>query len=334
MTTIGIVGVGYFGPNYARILSSHPKVKFAWCCDLNEEALRKMKRLYPDVQTTTKISDLVADETLDAVIIVTPAQTHSQMIEVFLNAGKDVLVEKPLTTASKDAVRLCKLAKKNKRILMVDHTFVFNAAIARLQSMVAKGELGDIRYLHGQYNALGPIRRDVSAMWDLPHFFYTFDFILGKTPKAVTAIGRSYLQKDMEDIVFVTLEYPGNIIANISCSWIDPVKIRKFVVVGSKKMASFNDMQPEGKLSIFDKGVDVVGDPNFANLQLVVRHGDVLIPNIQLNEPLGKCVDEFVVSIQKRSQPSIKAEDGLQLVRTLEAAQKSITQNGKRIEIV
>ncbi len=333
MQSVGIIGVGYWGPNYARILSSLSNVEFRWCCDLNETALSKMQTLYPKTKTTTKMSDLLTDDTLDAVIVVTPAQTHADIVKKFLESGKHVLVEKPLTTSTSHAKKLIEISKKKRKILMVDHTFVFNSAVSHLQKIIKSGELGKILYGYGEYNALGPIRKDVSAMWDLPHFLYVANFLFESTPTHVSANGRSFYQKGMEDVVFITLEYPDKSIFNLSCSWIDPVKIRKFTLVGNKKMAVFDDMVHEGKLTIFDKGVEVSKDPNFANLGLILRNGDVTIPFVPQKEPLTQVVLTFLEACTKGKLDISTAKDGLSLVQILEAAQKSLDSNGKKIKL-
>lgn len=332
MKSIGIVGVGYWGPNYARILSTIDSVNFSWCADLNAQALSRMKKTYPTVKTTTSITDLLRDDSLDAVIIVTPAQTHFDLVKQFLLAGKDVLVEKPITTTASQGDELVALAKKHKRILMVDHTFVFNRSVQTLKTAIEEGKLGKLLYAHGQYNALGPIRYDVSAMWDLPHFIYVAQYLFGAQAKRVSAVGKSYFQKDKEDVVFLTMEFPNKILFNLSCSWIDPVKVRKLTLVGDQKMAAVDDMMSE-KLTFFDKGVQTQTDPNFAKLQLVVRNGDVTTPYIPPNEPLRDAVGCFLTALETRKLEQSTAVDGVNLVRVLEAAQESLKTNGASVSI-
>jgi predicted dehydrogenase len=330
---IGIVGVGYWGPNYSRVINDLENVNLTWCCDINKVALAKFSKYYPQVKTSDSLTPLLENKTLDAVIIVTPAQNHFDLTKKFLSAGKDVLVEKPLTSNLKDAEILVGLADKEKRILMVDHTFEFNSAIIRLKQLMDNDELGKIYYIYGNYNALGPIRRDVSALWDLPHFVYVVNFLLGKKPVSVSATGKDYLQKGMEDVVFATFEYPEDILFNLNCSWIDPVKVRKLIVVGERKMALFDDMQPEEKLIIYDKGVELNSDPNFANLQLVLRYGDTTIPKLELKEPLKEVISTFIKAVSTRSLIKSDGMDGLNLVKALSAAQESLEKNGKKMLI-
>lgn len=330
---LGIIGLGYWGPNYARVINQLENSTLSWCCDINKLALSKFSKLYPQVKVTDNIEDLLKDQSLNAVIIVTPAQNHYELTKKFLLSNKDVLVEKPLTDSLADAQSLVKLAKNKNRILMVDHTFEFNSAIKKLKQLINDGELGKIYYIYGNYNALGPIRRDVSAMWDLPHFIYVVNFLLDKNPMWVSATGKDYLQKGMEDVVFLNFEYPDDILLNLNCSWIDPVKVRKLVIVGEKKMAVFDDMQQEDKLIIFDKGVQLNQDPNFANLQIVVRTGDTVIPKIERTEPLKEVVLNFIQAINSRSIKISDAQDGLNLIKALSAAQESLQKMGKRIWI-
>lgn len=328
---VGIVGLGYWGPNFARIISQMEDVNLSWCCDINNIALAKFSKLYPHVKTSNSIELLLSDSQLDGVIIVTPAQEHFKIANSFLKAGKDILVEKPLTDNLKEARALVKIAKAKKRILMVDHTFIFNGAIKKLKELIDKDELGKIYHIYGNYNALGPIRRDVSAMWDLPHFIYIVNFLLGTSPIWVQAAGKDYLQKGNADVVFLTFEYPKDILFNLNCSWMDPVKVRKLVVVGERKMVIFDDMESEEKIKIYNKGIDLSSDPNFANLQLVVRHGDTLIPKLELDEPLKEALKKFIESIKTRENNFSNGIDGLNLISALHFAQLSLQKKGKRI---
>lgn len=331
--SVAIIGLGYWGPNYAKILVSLDNINLKWCCDNNKAALSRFSKLYPNVQTSDDVKILLNDPSLDAVIIVTPAQNHFEIARKFLEKGTDVLVEKPLTYNLQQSKQLVKLAKFKKRILMVDHTFLFNSAVIKLKDLIDSKELGKIYYIYGNYNALGPIRKDVSAMWDLPHFIYVVNYILGNSPIWVQAHGRDYLQKGMDDVVFLNFEYPNKILVNLNCSWIDPVKVRKLVIVGQKKMVVFDDMEPEEKIKIYDKGVEITTDPNFAELQLIVRNGDTLIPKLEIKEPLKEVVLEFKRSIQSGKNNFSNGTDGLKLVQILTCSQESLRKDGKRVPV-
>lgn len=327
-----LIGVGYWGPNYARILSDLDDVDFLYCCDTNQVALQKMKRLYPQIKITKYLKKIIDDPRIDCVIVVTPAQTHYSITEKLLNSNKHVLVEKPLTTKVKEAEKLVALAKKRNRLVAIDHTFKFNAGIRKLKDLIEKGELGKIYYMYGLYNALGPIRKDVSAMWDLsPHFIYTANFLLDSTPLSVLARGKDVLIKGMDDVVFLTFEYKNGVLFNLHSSWLDPLKVRQLVVIGSKKMAVFDDVSVDGKLRIYDKSAVVDGDPNFAKLNIILRVGDVVIPKLDNIEPLKEIVLDFVKSVRENKKPFVSCEEGLETVEALVAAQKSLDKQGKLI---
>jgi len=320
-----LIGVGYWGPNYTRILSELDDVELLWCCDTNKKALDKMQRLYPRIKITTNILDILVDEKVDCVIVVTPAQTHYEIVRAVLNANKNVLVEKPLTLSVSEAKDLVKLSRKKKKILTVDHTFKFNSGIRKLKELIDKGELGKIYYMYGLYNALGPIRKDVSAMWDLsPHFIYTANYLLNAKPISVLARGRDLLIKGMDDVVFLTFEYDNGVLFNLHSSWLDPLKVRQLVIIGSKKMAVFDDVSTDSKLQIYDKSVTVDGDPNFAKLNVILRVGDMIVPKLENKEPLREVVLDFIKSANEDKKPFISAEEGLETVIILDAAQKSL----------
>lgn len=327
-----LVGVGYWGPNYARILSELDNARFLWCCDKNKEALAKMQRLYPAIKITKKISDILKDPKVDSVIVVTPAQTHYQIAKDALDAKKHVLVEKPLTTSVLEAKELVALSKKKKRVLAVDHTFKFNPGIKKLKELISSGELGKIYYMYGLYNALGPIRKDVSAMWDLsPHFIYTANYLLDSKPISVLGRGRDLLIKGMDDVVFLTFEYENGVLFNLHSSWLDPLKVRQLVIIGSKKMAVFDDVSSDAKLKIYDKSAQVDKDPNFAKLNVILRVGDMIVPKLENLEPLKEVVLDFVKSITRNKRPFTPCEEGLDTVVALVAAQQSLENQGKMV---
>lgn len=326
-----LVGVGYFGPNYARILSELDNADLVWCCDTNKEALLKMKKLYPTIKITRRLKDILNDQKVDCLIVVTPAQAHYKMVKKALEANKHVLVEKPLTTTVRDAQELVSLSKKKKRVLAVDHTFKLNSGIKKLKEIIDAGELGKIYYMYGLYNALGPIRKDVSAMWDLsPHFIYTANYLLNSKPSSVLARGRDLLIKGMDDVVFLTFEYENGVLFNLHSSWLDPLKVRQLVVIGSKKMAVFDDVSPDAKLQIYDKSATVDSDPNFAKLNVILRIGDMIVPKLDNKEPLKEVVLDFMRSVSEGKKPFSSAEEGLETVMILSAAQKSL-KNKKEV---
>lgn len=327
-----IVGVGYWGPNYARILTELPHAHLQWCCDKDINTLTIMKQRYPRIKTTTNYADIINDPSVDCIIIVTPAYYHFEMTRKALMAGKDVLVEKPLSIDVKQARKLAQIAKKKGRIIAVDHTYIFNPAIVKLKEYIDSGQLGKIYYMYGNYNALGPIRKDVSVMWDIsPHFIYIANYLLGKLPIAVLATGRSFLMPKMEDVVFLNMEYEDGVVCNLHSSWLDPVKVRQLVVVGSKKMALFNDLSLDAKLSIFDKSAEVQSDPNFANLSVFLRSGNTVIPKLEEKEPLKEVVIDFINAVIERKDPKGTVDEGYSVVRILTALQYSLEHKSKRV---
>lgn len=327
-----LVGVGYWGPNYARILSELDSAKFLWCCDKNKDALLRMQRLYPTIKITKRVSDILKDKSVDCVIVVTPAQTHYQIVKSALDEGKHVLVEKPLTTTVDHARELVNYSKRKKKVLAVDHTFKFNPGIKKLKELMDKGNLGKIYYMYGLYNALGPIRKDVSAMWDLsPHFIYTANYLLHSKPISVLGRGRDLLIAGMDDVVFLTFEYENGVLFNLYSSWLDPLKVRQLVVIGSKKMAVFDDVSSDSKLKIYDKSAKVDKDPNFAKLNVILKVGDMVVPKLEDKEPLKEVVLDFVKSIREGKTPFTPSEEGLDTVVALVAAQQSLENHGEKI---
>lgn len=330
-----IIGVGYWGPNYARILHEIDDVRLTYCCDMDRKALGIMKRRYPSVIVTTSVSAILKNPAVDCVIVVTPAQTHFEIVSAALQKKKDVLVEKPLAITPEEAHQLMDISSELKRVLAVDHTFKLNAGIIKLRDLIRAGTLGTIYYMYGLYNALGPIRRDVSAMWDIsPHFIYTSNFLLDSLPLTVSAVGRSFLQKNREDVVFMNMEYANGVLVNLHSSWLDPVKVRQLVVVGSKKMIVFDDLSAEGKLKIYNKSAKVDGDPNFADLRIILRSGDVTIPKLEEKEPLKEVVLDFISSVRHRKQPITPAREGYDVVKILSALQHSLDNNNQTVQII
>lgn len=332
---VGIVGLGQWGPNFARIVHEHEGAHLDWCCDLLDNRLKIIKRLYPHVKTTNKLEDLLEDNNLNMAIIAVPATKHFLVARKFLKAGKHILVEKPLTSSISHAKKLAELALKHKKIVMVDHTFIFNPAIQKIKDLIKKGVIGKVHYGYGDYTALGPIRSDVSALWDLSaHFLYTITHLLEKQPRSISAAGRAFLSPKIDDVAFLILEFDDNTLFNLRVSWADPVKTRTLVLVGNKKMVTFDDAQTDGKVKLFDRGIDKNNESSFLKHFFTLRYGDVTIPYISNKEPLRMVFDEFFRLTQRPdSTPLVSVQDGVNLVTLLEAAQKSIKSNSKKIRL-
>lgn len=333
---LGLIGLGYWGPNFARTCFENEEVELVYCCDLNKQSLLKIGKRYPAVKLIDNYKEIIDDKEIDAVIIVTPPASHYKIVKDLINANKDVLVEKPITLNSKEAYELVQLAQRKKRILMVDHIFQFNAGIRKLKQIISKKELGKIFYVSGSYTALGPVRADVNSLWDLaPHYFYTLEYLLGSKPLWVSAMGGSYLKKDMEDVVYITLGFPDKVLAKIHVSWLYPYKVRNLVIVGSKKMAVFDDVATDQKVKIYDKGAfyDMKSIDYPAVLKVTYREGDLIIPRIEPKEPLTEVLKVFVEGIKKRSLRESDGKEGKDTVEMLEAAQKSLRNRGEIIKI-
>jgi predicted dehydrogenase len=329
MINIGVIGCGYWGPNYVRVFNELQNSKSYYACDLDMKKMDQIKKLNPSTLLTENYENILANPDIHAVCICTPASKHFEIAKKALLAGKDVLVEKPLALSSVDVKELMQIANEKKRILMVGHVYKFNPGIEKLKELIVSGELGRIYYIHLLRIGFGPFRTDVNAMWDLaPHDISIVTDLLGSEPLSVSATGASYLQPSIEDVVFLTLNFPNKVIAGIHVSWLNAYKDRTITVIGSKKTAVFDDIKKE--LKIYDKSVtandNVVGD--YSKFQFLVRDGDITIPKLDSAEPLKKQCMHFLDCIEKRNQPTTDARDGLKVIKILEAGQRSLKQNG------
>lgn len=329
MIHVGVVGAGYWGPNLIRNFYNLGYLKIV--CDKDENRLEKIKENYPNINTTCNFEEVLTS--VDAVIVATEDSSHYSLSKVALLHGKDVFVEKPLALSVKEAEELVRIARENSCILMVGHLLLYHPAIRKLKEYVKGDTLGEINYVYSQRVNLGQVRRDTNALWSLgPHDISSILYLLDKVPNRVVATGESYLQKDIYDVVFVTLHFPGKLLAHIHLSWLDPHKIRKLTVVGSKKMAVFDDMESNEKIRLYDKGVYKPSFESYASA-LTLRIGDILIPKIDAKEPLRIECEHFIDCVKSRNKPVSDGENGLQVVKILEAAQKSLDNGGIPIKI-
>lgn len=336
--TLGMIGLGYWGPNLLRNFARIPTCRVKVCCDLDADRLAQAKSLYSaeravstsasesGVDVTKDPEDLLNDPTLQALVIATPAVTHFDLVKRAILAGKHVFVEKPMALSAKPAWYLVDLVKQAGVKLMVGHLMEYHPAVLFLKGMISRQELGDIYYLYSQRLNLGRIREDENTLWSLgPHDISMMIFLLGCLPESVSARGHAYLQKGIEDVVFLNLTFPGDVMAQIQLSWLDPQKVRRITIVGSKQMAIFDDMVPGEMVRIYDKGVDSASPYDGT---LCLRFGDVRIPYIQMVEPLKLECEHFIDCILQGKQPRSDALDGLRVIRILEAAQKSLDSGG------
>jgi predicted dehydrogenase len=336
MLRIGIVGLGHWGPNYARILSGLiPGAKLTACVDRVEARLDTVRAQYPNVEMLTDHQVMLERRLVDAVAICTTASTHRQIAEDCLRAGVDVLVEKPMASNSADAEAMIRTAADQDRVLMVGHTFLFNPAVQALKRLLDAGDLGRILYFYFQRTGLGPIRQDVNALWDLaPHDLSMLAHWLDAEPTEIVARGQAYLKPGCDDVVLLTLRYPQNVLASIHVSWLDPVKVRRATIVGDRRMAVFDDVHSSEKLRLYDKGASYQPDGgDFGSFVAAVRDGDILIPSLGNREPLREQVRHFVDCVRDRSEPISGGRDGLAVVRVLEQAQAQLDQTRSALEV-
>jgi predicted dehydrogenase len=330
---VACVGVGYWGKNLVRNFYNLSDCELKICCDLSSDNLAKVKEGYPGVSVTDRFDDVINDPTIDAVVIASPAPHHHRMAKQALEAGKHVYVEKPLTLNAEHARDLCETADARDRTLMVGHLMEYHPAVGKLKELVDSGELGDIYYLYAQRLNLGIIRQDENAFWSLaPHDVSIALYLLGEEPDSVSARGESFLQPGIEDVVFCNLRFPSGAMANIHVSWLDPHRSRQVTLVGSEKMAVFNDIEATEKVRIYDKGVEDAGYASYGDA-LTLRQGDITIPRIEMVEPLRAECAHFLNSIATGNTPRSDGYDGLRVVRVLEAAEQSLANGGNPVEL-
>lgn len=332
---VALVGCGYWGPNLARNFYQLPNADLVACCDLDQQTLVKMSSLYPQARMTTDFEELCQDEAVDAIAIATPARTHFPLAKKALLNNKHVLVEKPLTLNTADALELVRLARERDRILMVGHVFQYNPAVRYIKSLIQKGELGDIYYIYSTRVNLGRVQSDINALWSIaPHDISILLYLLGNVPDWVSAHGATYLTDGIEDVVFVTLGFPDGVLAHVHASWLDPSKVRRMTIVGSRQMVVYDDVADEGKVRLYEKGVYRKGEPAFGEFQYRVHSGNITIPRLELAEPLRLECQHFVECIQQRRQPETDGRNGLTVVAILEAAHESLKRHGEPVPVM
>ena len=334
MVTLAIVGVGGWGKNLVRNFSALPDVSLMALCDLDERKLRELATQYSPEFTTSDFTSVLAREDLDAVVIATSAVSHYALCKQALEAHKDVYVEKPFVLAVEEGEELVALAKKHQRILMVGHLLEYHPVITSLREMISQNELGQVLYLYSQRLNLGTVREDENALWNFaPHDISSMLYLIGKEPVSVSASGQAYLRPGVEDIAFLTMRFADNTLAHVHVSWLDPHKTRRLTVVGDKKMAVFDDLEPTEKLRIFDKGADRNLDYDSFAEYISLRTGDIRIPHIKMGEPLRIECQHFIDCVKSRDDPKSDGRDGLRVVRVLEAAERSLRSGGASVNL-
>ena len=334
MIEVAVVGVGGWGKNLARNYYQLPEANLRYICDLDPGKLASMQALYPGTATTNSFDEVLADPELHAVVIATTGPHHYPLARQALLAGKDVYVEKPFVLEVEHAVELNELAEKHGRILMVGHLLEYHPIVTRLKSMIEGGELGDVYYIYSQRLNLGTVRGDENALWNFaPHDISVILYLLGRKPKDVSARGQDYLQPGVEDVVFLTLSFEDNTMAHVHVSWLDPHKVRKLTIVGSNQMAVFDDLESSEKLRIYNKGARLSQDYDTYAEYVGLRFGDITIPHVKTGEPLRIECLHFVDCVENRKQPRSDGQDGLRVIQVLDAAQRSLKNNGVPVPI-
>jgi predicted dehydrogenase len=319
---VGVAGLGYWGPNLARNFAALPGCELAWLCDASEAALARVGAQHPGARRTGDLGHLLADDALDAVVLATPVPTHAELAERVLDAGKHCFVEKPLATTVADAERAVAAAERRGRLLMVGHLLEYHPGVAKLRELTDAGELGELHYVYSHRLNLGKLRTDENALWSLgAHDVSVLLHLLGEEPSEVTAHGESYMHPPVEDVVFCYMRFPSGRAAHMHLSWLDPHKERRFTVVGSKRMATFDDMALEQKVTVYDKGFD---EPAHGYGEYITRSGDIYSPRLPNREPLRIECEHFVDCIRTGATPRSDGHDGLRVVRVLELAQAAL----------
>lgn len=331
---VAVVGTGDWGANLVRNFANLAGARLVAVCDADPARLAKTAAQYPGTKAYADAGDVAADAEIQAAVVSASAPGHYPLAKLLLEAGKDVYVEKPLTLEVAHAEELCRLAKAKGRILMVGHLLLYHPAVQYMKKMVTDGTLGDLLYVYCQRVNLGKVRKDENALWSFaPHDLSVILHLLDAEPVDVAARGSDFLQKGIEDVVFVDLKFPGGRMAHVHVSWLDPHKLRKFTVVGTQKMVVFDDMEASEKIKIYDKGVDRAGEVVSYGDALTVRNGDILIPKISLQEPLKLECAHFIECVRDRKTPLTDGLGGLRVVKVLDAAQKSLKAGGAPVAV-
>lgn len=335
MIKVAVVGLGYWGPNLLRSFNQLPDAAVVAVCDANEKQLKKFAPLYPQAKITAKYEEILRDHEIDAIILAVPAPQHYLLGQQALQAGKHVFIEKPLALDLKEAEELVALAAQKQKVLMVGHLMKYHPAVTKIKEYIDHKEIGDVLYMYATRVNLGKIRYQENALWSLAvHDIAIILYLLGDSlPREVSAQGASYLTDNVEDVVFVNLLFPNKVLATIHASWLDPHKIRQLTIVGSKKMAVFNDMEGPEKIRLYDKGVDHSSTFQTYSEYLTIRDGDIHIPTLQMKEPLQLECNHFLKCIIEKKTPLSDGADGIRVLKVLEAAQESMRHQGKQITL-
>ncbi len=324
-TTVALVGFGYWGPNLLRNYAEIPGVDVRWVCDTRPDALQRARRRHPTIRTTTAFGDVLEDKGVEAVLVATPISTHYELSRAALLAGKHVFVEKPLASSVAACKDLIDTAKERDLTLMVGHTFIYSPPVRKVKELIDSGELGEVRFATMQRVNLGLHQKDASVIWDLAaHDLSILDYWLGEMPETISSLGRDCMRDGIPDVAFLSLQYRSGIVASVHVSWLSPVKLRRTVVVGTRKMLVYDDTEPAEKVKLFDHGAGFKEPESFAEFQMVYHTGDIVSPKIDAAEPLRLEAEHFLQCVGDGHHPVSDGAMGLRVVAALEAAEASL----------
>lgn len=331
----GVVGYGYWGPNLVRNLFEVPETMVVAVCDAREDRLKQVASRYPSVELLTDYQQMLDNPEIDAIAIATPVSTHYDLAMRALCSGKHVMVEKPMTSSTEQALRLIDEADRRRLVLIVDHTFVYTGAVRKIKQMLDSGKLGEIYYYDSTRINLGLFQRDVDVLWDLAvHDLAIMNYLLPMTPCAVAATGINHVSGGTENLAYLTLFFQENVIAHINVNWLSPVKVRRTLIGGSKQMIVYDDMEPSEKVKVYDKGITLgAGTESLYKALIGYRSGDMYAPQLDVSEALKVEIQHFVECIHNGSEPTTGSHAGLQVVRLLESASYSMKHRGKLVEL-
>ena len=335
MIGVGIIGLGYWGPNLLRNVADLPGARLVCASDLQPDRLAVTAARYPGIRTTRDAADLIQDPAVDAVAIATPVSTHFDLAMAALEAGKHVLVEKPLSSSCEEGRRLIEEAERRRLVLMVDHTFVYTGAVRKIAALVSSGELGELYYYDSVRVNLGLFQHDVNVIWDLAvHDLSIMDHVLPLKPRAVSATGMSHVAGGHENIAYLTLFFENNFIAHIHVNWLAPVKVRRTLIGGSQRMIVYDDLEPSEKIKVYDRGITVNSHPeNVYEMLVGYRSGDMWAPRLEPAEALKTEITHFLDCIERGARPITDGVSGLRVLELVEAASESMASRGRLVEL-
>jgi predicted dehydrogenase len=331
---VGVIGYGYWGPNIVRNFFSTAECTVKAVADGRPERLATLAKIFPTIKGVSTADEIINDTEIDAVVIATPVFSHFELAKAALKKGKHVLIEKPMTSTVAESEELINLADQKGLTLMADHTFLYTGAVQKMKELIETGVVGTPRYFDSIRVNLGLFQPDVNVLWDLaPHDISILTYLIKETPESINATGISHTNNGMENIAYMTVNYNSQFIAHFNCSWTSPVKIRHTLIGGDNKMILYNDLEPSEKIRVYDTGYNHKTDEDKNRIMVDYRTGDVFIPKLSSREALSGMAEDFVQSVIKKKKPLANACLGMQVVKILEASQKSIKQNGKEVRI-